>query len=370
MRQQPGSSRNNVLSSLLLLLVTAVPRATPLLGSKPPLTSSTSRPAAVIVPGFLSGATRPFQEMASELRARGVDAVVAPISWWHWLPLLGGRSVRPILERILFAMDHCACDGEGTLVAPWPAYTPADLLADFRHNPGGLLAVGGSTDPAHFPDFVPRGDDFGRSQSDERRSDDDGGRRVFLIGHSASGWISRILVSERRYAGPAYALAPRVAGLVTLGTPHVSAEGVALANVAFAAAEAAPVPAIAVAAGGTTPMDGGDFARQSYELCSASASASTPAAETAATAESGAGALTVDGDGVTPVASAVAFSGAESMVLSTPALHAPDFPRWLAPELARKQEQGVPWYGSPEIIDEWVPWLLEKHGESESAGAV
>ena len=32
----------------------------------------------------------------------GIETVVVQMDWWHWIPCLGGRSVRPILDRI----DH------------------------------------------------------------------------------------------------------------------------------------------------------------------------------------------------------------------------------------------------------------------------
>ena len=57
--------------------------------------------AAVIVPGFLSGAGD-FAALAKCLTAQGIPTVVVPMPVWHWLPCLGGRSMRPILERI----DH------------------------------------------------------------------------------------------------------------------------------------------------------------------------------------------------------------------------------------------------------------------------
>ena len=346
------------------------------------------KPRAVIVPGFLYGGDS-FTEMASALRQRGIDAVVAPVSTWHWIPMLGGRSVRPILERISFAVDECAGmtfgddddddDDDTPLIIPW-SYGLQECWQDFRHNPGGVLAVGGSTDPAEFPSYTPRGD-FTRSGAGRGGTGDgDNGSPpappVFLIAHSAAGWISRILLSERPYAGPAFAAASRVAGLVTLGTPHEAAPSVALANVAFANAEPAPrdVPCLAVAAGGTTPKDGGTFAKESYALCSSPSFASSTAAAATATAEGGnmdnmdendgsgsrSGVDDMDGDGVTPVESALAFEGAETLLLPMTALHAPNLPSFIAPALAEKQKRGAPWYGSAVAMDEWVPWLLRQ----------
>ena len=67
------------------------------------LSATVTRDAAVVVPGFLEGAAE-FVGVAKALRKRGIPATVAPIHRWHWIPCLGGRSVRPILARI----DH-AC---------------------------------------------------------------------------------------------------------------------------------------------------------------------------------------------------------------------------------------------------------------------
>ena len=68
----------------------------------------------------------------------------------------------------------------------------------------------------------------------------------------------------------------------------------------------------------------------------------------------------MDGDGVTPVESALAFEGAETLLLPMTALHAPNLPSFIAPALAEKQKRGAPWYGSAVAMDEWVPWLLRQ----------
>lgn len=53
----------------------------------------------MIVPGFLNDRTD-YTALVQDLRARGYYAAVAPIRWYNWLPCVGGRSVRPILDRI------------------------------------------------------------------------------------------------------------------------------------------------------------------------------------------------------------------------------------------------------------------------------
>ena len=71
----------------------------------PPCTvAMTPRPlpelrAAVIVPGFLND-KNDFMPLARTLSARGIRTAVVPMPIWHWLPVIGGRSVRPVLDRI------------------------------------------------------------------------------------------------------------------------------------------------------------------------------------------------------------------------------------------------------------------------------
>ena len=48
--------------------------------------------AAVIVPGFLSDESD-FYELAEALSADGIATAVVPMKLWHWIPILGGRSV-------------------------------------------------------------------------------------------------------------------------------------------------------------------------------------------------------------------------------------------------------------------------------------
>lgn len=50
---------------------------------------------------------RAFETFCHRLERRGVASVVVPIRWYHWLPTLGGRSVRPILDRIHETVIRC-----------------------------------------------------------------------------------------------------------------------------------------------------------------------------------------------------------------------------------------------------------------------
>ena len=298
-----------------------------------PTSLAASRPAVVVVPGFLYG-SEDFVGLAEALRRRGVDATVAPIAWWHWIPCLGGRSVRPILERIQCAVDYASSADVVAVEAPAPAYSPLDLWRDFRQTPGGVMAVGGSADPDEFPDVAPCGG-FGDAPPPRRA--------CAIVGHSAAGWISRIFLSSRPYGGKAYGgSGGRVSKLVTLGSPHAASEGVAFANVAWANREAAPVPALAVAGGGFGGATAESFTTDSYAFCGA------PDAETC------------DGDGVTPVASALDLPGAETLLLDGATLHAPQFPRWLAPQLHDAGVAGgTPWFGDDARLDAWAPFLTD-----------
>ena len=138
--------------------------------------------AAVIVPGFLSGASD-FKELADTLRSRGIPTVAVPMPVWHWLPCLGGRSMRPMLERIDHTVRHLAASGGDTTSVPDFQYSPVDCWADFRQTPGGVFAVGGSAEPDEYPVVEPRGTFPPASEPQGR---------VILIGHSAGGWISRV----------------------------------------------------------------------------------------------------------------------------------------------------------------------------------
>lgn len=144
--------------------------------------------AAVVVPGFLSGASD-FREMADSLSARGIRTAVVPMAAWHWLPCLGGRSMRPILERIDHTVRHLAAAEGDPAAVPGFEYSWQDCLTDFVHTPGGIWEVGGSAEVQEYPIVEPRGHfpEAGAARG-----------RVALIGHSAGGWISRVYLSKRR----------------------------------------------------------------------------------------------------------------------------------------------------------------------------
>jgi triacylglycerol esterase/lipase EstA (alpha/beta hydrolase family) len=214
--------------------------------------------AAVIVPGFLTGKDE-FLPLAKSLTAKGIPTVVVPSPNWHWLPCLGGRSMRPMLERIDFTVRHLAAVAgnlsdfnrvtleslEGSkftqkdglivpkdsamiqtdnpqLLIPEFDYNLFDLYQDFRNNPGGVLKVGGSAEVEEYPLWDPKGR---FKEAPEPMG------KVALIGHSAGGWICRAYLSQKSYGGKAYCGNELVHSLITLGSPHGNAPGPAFKGV-------------------------------------------------------------------------------------------------------------------------------------------
>lgn len=123
----------------------------------------------VIIPGYLAGA-REYRDLETALNQEGIPATTVPLRKRSWLPTIGGRSVRPILQAIAATVQQVR---------------------------------------------------------DTYNSD-----RVNLIGHSAGGWVARIYLGDRPYdvrsdvSGDEATWNGRrsVAALVTLGTPHISQE--------------------------------------------------------------------------------------------------------------------------------------------------
>lgn len=271
--------------------------------------------AAVVVPGFLTGKDE-FLPLAKSLTNMGIPTVVVPMPNWHWLPCLGGRSMRPMLERIDFAVRHLAgaagdlgeyerttaeASDEGSeegaaqsesdkqakdpqLLIPDFSYNPIDLYQDFRNNPGGVLEVGGTAEVDDYPLWEPKGS---FPPAPEPRG------RVALIGHSAGGWICRAYLSDRSYGGRAYEGHEMVHSLVTLGSPHGNAPGPAFKGVEWVNRESLHPSVRALAVGGTGyPGDSsGDLTRNAYAFC----------------CQEGSDGSGYDGDGVTPIGSALAM---------------------------------------------------------------
>lgn len=96
--------------------------------------------AAVIVPGFLTGASE-MKSLVDALEKEGIPSVSVPFPNWHWLPCLGGRSARPMLERIDYTVKHLAClqekdlfenDNKKKIEIPDFQYSIFDCWNDFR----------------------------------------------------------------------------------------------------------------------------------------------------------------------------------------------------------------------------------------------
>lgn len=259
--------------------------------------------------------------MAAALAARGIPTVVVPMPVWHWLPCLGGRSMRPMLERIDHAVRHLSAGAGDPSVVPDFSYNAFDCWSDFRSNPGGVFEVGGSAEPAQYPVVEPRGvfPAAGKPLG-----------RVALIGHSAGGWISRAYLSSRAYGGKAYCGSELVHSLVTLGSPHAESNGPAFRGVAWVNREPPPasVRCLAVAATGSPGSSSGQLTKNAYKFCIEGSDGSD-----------------LDGDGLTPTSSALAFPGADQLILEG-ATHFP----WgdvfgcdiFAPELTQEYRDGKP----------------------------
>lgn len=160
--------------------------------------------------------------------------------------------------------------------------------------------------------------------------------KVNLIGHSAGGWIARIYLGEKPYnihndvtesAGLWHAY-PYVATLATLGTPHVSQERWTKRNLDFVkinypGAFYRDVHYVCVAGKAIYGQQrlGSWLAYSSYKLTC--------------------GQGNCWGDGITPV-EAAHLQGATNLTLEG-VLHSP-------------RRAGI-WYGSPEPMEAWVPYL-------------
>ena len=300
--------------------------------------------AAVVVPGFLSGADQ-FRPMVESLNQRGIRTVVVPMPNWHWFPCLGARSLRPVLERIDYTVRHlCAQpDASGKVDFPPFDYSAWDFVQDMWNNPGGLMKVGGSDKIEEYPVVEPRGS-FPVPSDEEYRG------KIAIIGHSAGGWISRVYLSNRNYGGRAYRGSRFVHSLVTLGTPNADGVGPAFEGINWCNREPHElrdlgIKTLAVGGQGFRGDEWDFMTRGSYAFC----------------CPHGTDGTTYDGDGITPIQSALALQGADHLTLDG-VTHFP----WgevsggdlVSPKLYNdyKKDNGT-WYGSEEALDQWAHWL-------------
>ena len=145
------------------------------------------------------------------------------------------------------------------------------------------------------------------------------------------------------YSGTSFNGSSKVHSLVCLGSPHFVAENLVFKSLKYLEANGGRqlpegVRCLCVAADGTkSPFS--EMTRGAYELCGAEGD--------------------VEGDGMTPLFSALAFQAAETMVVRNVS-HAPVYPS-LGPSAELAAERRVkPWYGSPEVVREWLPWLQKE----------
>jgi hypothetical protein len=304
---------------------------------------TTNIQAAVLVPGFLTGADE-FKAVCSLLTAKGIPTVAVPMPNWHWIPCLGGRSARPIMERIDVTVQHLiAADGD---ISKMPTklfdYNLLDCWADFQDTPGGVASVGGSSAVDMYPVVEPRGT-FSMPPTISKGEK----KKIALIGHSAGGWIARAYLSDRNYGGKVYNGKQYIHSLVTLGTPQMDAPGPAFESIKWVNQEN-PMPDVKTLAVGGTGFAGdewGTFTQGAYTFCSSDGSDGS----------------SFTGDGVTPIQSSLAYEGAETMEL--PGVHHFCWSdvfggNWVSSELTQDFKEGKnPWYGSESAIDKWAEFL-------------
>ncbi len=220
----------------------------------------------VILPGYLADAQE-YRGLEQAIRQGHGSALTMPLHWWQWLPTVGGRPVTPVLE----ILDQ----------------TVKQVLAD------------------------------------------SGAEQVNLVAHSAGGWVARLYLGEQAYCDRVWGAHPKVATLITLGTPHRSLERWTLTNLNFVntrypGAFHPKVRYVCVAGKTIEGKPGWQpswLAYQSYKI----------------TAGNG----KTWGDAITPV-EAAHLEGAENLTLPG-VFHSPRGKRY--------------WYGSPEAFKQWMGYL-------------
>lgn len=219
----------------------------------------------VIVPGYLESAIA-YRPLEISLQQLGFPTLTVPLRRRDWIPTIGGRPITPILQQL----DHTVKQA---------------------------LQVYNAT-------------------------------QINLIGHSAGGWISRIYLGEKPYAGCVWNAHSSVATLITLGTPHTSQERWTRRNLDFVnqnypGAFHQDLRYVCVAGKTIFGARWGSnwFAYSSYQLTC--------------------GQGDTWGDGITPVIAAHLL-GAENLIIPD-VRHSPRSP-------------GV-WYGSPEPLKIWQRYL-------------
>ena len=205
-----------------------------------------------------------------------------------------------------------------------------------------------STFGGSFDFYINRLDDAVRRLHDAEPR----GQKVALVGHSAGGWLARIFLSDRaQYCGRApYAGHQYVETLVTLGTPHLSIEKYPFGRVPERRRGEEGV-AMSSASRGSSLCFANEFCRADdpalgdcriVSVAGRAVHGASAGWSTRASYEATCGAAEVDGDGVTPLASAFAPGSDEEVTLEG-VHHSPKGDRV--------------WYGSQEAVDAWCAHL-------------
>jgi len=335
--------------------------------------------------------------MCQSLKDKGIPTVAVKMPNWHWLPSLGGRSARPILERIDYTVQHVIAhfdnnnddehnnnnnDINDEIVIPPYDYSLWDLYQDFRDNPGGAMKVGGSSRVEFYPDVEPKGkfqfpipttisnannnnNNNNTSTSTSTKKKKKKKKKIALIGHSAGGWISRVYLSSSLYGGKSYDGYQYIHSLVTLGTPHANAPGPAFDGISWInkfenererrrkprnkqGSGGGGVRSLSV--GGTGFMGGewGSLTKGAYSFCCPDQSDGT----------------SYDGDGVTPLFSALLMPNSDSLIIENVTHFCwSDENVWggniVAPELTKDhKDNNRQWYGSSDVVDQWASFII------------
>jgi hypothetical protein len=168
------------------------------------------------------------------------------------------------------------------------------------------------------------------------------GAPILIVGHSAGGFMGRLLTAPEPYPGRKFGAAAHIGAIVTLGTPHQMAAGLGIGrrlNQIVASVADAAVPGsfwapqigyVSVASRAVLANPHGDGRERIAHLLyrSVIGRAAVPGTE---------------GDGLVPVA-ATRLDGARQILLDSH-IHGPS--------------AGRPWYGSDDAVDIWWPPALE-----------
>lgn len=242
------------------------------------------RPTVLILGGFLTSPPL-YRRMAGRLIERGADhVVVAPVWTPDWL-LTGFVGLRRIVARSGRALIRA---GELSSASPASRGSP-----------------------------------------------------VLVVGHSAGGLVARILTSQVPFKGLPLRGHRRIGAIVTLGTPHQTAErafvGGRVGHFAAAFADRAVpgatfAPGVGYVAVGSRAIVGGALGRGRGRLADPFYHQLHPGPDGAP----------IEGDGLVPL-DCTDLPGARRVVLE---------------ETLHGQLSFRPWYGSPEAIDAWWPVAL------------